>query len=111
MKRAVHFGGGNFDRNLIIFVSVPDNAVQIVQYGSPYLPQLNTLMLWFKEAGLDQYSRMRLNLKLTVQSAVPEVHSLSYDHVSHAFTLLGVGLFVSVLAFIGELVWWENVCG
>lgn len=85
--------------------------MQIVQFGSPYLPELNTLMLWFKEAGLDLYSRMRLNLKLTVQNAVPEVLGLSYDHVSHAFTLLGVGLSVSLLAFIVEIIWWENVCG
>lgn len=82
---------------------MPDNAVQIVQFGSPFLPRLNTLLLWFKEAGLDQYSRKRLNLKLSVQNGAPEVQCFSYEDVSPAFNVLGVGLSVSFLAFMGEL--------
>lgn len=91
--------------NLIIIVSVPDNAVQIVQYGSPYLEELNKLLSWFKEAGLDLYSRMRLNMQLSTPTPAREVHSLSFGNVSHAFRCYGMCLAACIVTFIAELVW------
>lgn len=88
---------------------MPDNAVQIVQYGSPYLDELNKLLLWFKEAGLDLQSRMRLNLKSSDQRASDAafVKGLSFDNLSQVFQFYGLCLAICILTFLGELFWWQ----
>ena len=90
-------------------------AVQIVQYGSPYVDELNKLLLRFKEAGLDQHSRMQLNLALSSRragepptksmAAVVAVRGLSLTNVSHAFWLYVGNLAISLITFLVELFW------
>lgn len=72
------------------------------------MDELNKLLLWFKEAGLDQYSRMRLNLKFAAKPVVAdEVNGLSFESVSHAFSLFKFGVVTCILTFLGELLWWQ----
>lgn len=90
---------------------MPDNAVQIVQYGSPFLGELNKLMLWSKEAGLDLYSRMRFNSKSTAnrEYTAQMFNSLSVDNLSQFFTLFGMCLATCTFVFFGELFWWHVI--
>lgn len=91
-------------------IAVPDNAVHIIQYGSPYKEELNALLLWFKEAGLDIYSRMRLDLKFSAGRGITttsETRSLSIETIHHVFIIYGICLTICVLAFFAEVFWWK----
>ncbi|XP_024941736.1 uncharacterized protein LOC112494502 [Cephus cinctus] len=80
-----------------------------VNYGSPYLERVNQLILQIKSAGLEVHwnsisfvEESRKHLK--GQNAV----QLSMEHSAIVFSFLIIGLTMSTLVFLGEIVYFNS---
>lgn len=88
---------------------VPFLTVYIVEYGSPFLNRINTIMRRVEEIGLTYHWHHYLHMERKVKDKTFERNThdgpipLRLDHMQTAFYILAFGLVLGLLTFIYEL--------
>ncbi|KPI95857.1 hypothetical protein RR46_11570 [Papilio xuthus] len=89
---------------------VPCSIVYGLRYGSPYLPKLNNILHHLNQGGIlqywsksDEYSLYRTNGKSIYGDENKERKPLSNENVKEIFVVLLIGVSVSLLVFIIEI--------
>lgn len=89
---------------------VPCSIVYGLRYGSPYLPKLNNILHHLNQGGIlqywsktDEYSLYKTNGKSIYGDENKERKPLSSENVKEIFVVLFIGVSVSLLMFIIEI--------
>lgn len=85
---------------------VPCFIVYGARYGCPYLPKINFILMNLFQAGILQHwsATEDFPLQKKISAALKQRNPLSMDNIREVFYVLLVGMFLSVITFVAEIV-------